>query len=204
MFRSIVFYLSLLSSNPAQEVALRQCGDPRWVAPPQVEANVFRGTVRMQCEVRTEGDGDYHQLASRYLESAVASGTVHDGPREATHEALPGTFLDLTVPIGQGGMNWVRSDTYFVTDVERFVGATLSKEISASGLAANVTRIDNAVRVQRTATRGTHRAEVEATVHVRRPALVPTDTFRSLVMSQTEGQVRDRGKETVDFVAANL
>lgn len=207
MVPSMVFLLSsLVSVSPVLPVsAVREsCGAPRWKSDPQVVSNVFRGTVTMRCDLTTAGEGDYRKLFDTYVKGTETEGTVHSGPVETTYENLPAVKFDLTLDVNEDGLQSVRTDTYLAGDDGHFVAAALSTQISATGLAANVIKMDNVLRVSRGTRQRTHGIQIEATTHVRKPLIVGVNQFKRIVMDRAEKAIREKGPSTARFVSESL
>lgn len=207
MVTSLSLLLSLLAPSPGALRAIdrAQCDEPKWKSDPVVVSKMFRGTLTMQCTIVTAGDGDYRKLAETYVRATTEKETVHSGPTETTYENLPGVSFDVTLEVNDEGMNSVRTDTYIVGDGEsHFVVAALSKEIDASGLAANVTRMDNTVRVARGSEPRSHVVNIETYTEVKKPLLIGVEGFKNIVMNQAETKMKAHGPETVAAVADAL
>ncbi len=207
MFPTLSLLAALMAANPhtGRNLERVDCDASRWQNPPQVVDKVFRGTLEMRCRITTATNGDYGKLADTFIRELEEQQQVHMGPTEKTFEGLPGVTYDVTMTINEEGMKWVRSNTFIGTDGEsRFVVSSESTKISATGLASNVIKMDNAARVQRDTTPGMHIVDIRTTANVRKPGIIGVATFKNIVIEQMKSQMQKKTPETLQAISDSM
>lgn len=174
------------------EPTLWECSSPKWVEPPTMEGGKFRGKIKGECLIQTREVNNYKKLAQGIAEEIVVeSKTVHSGPESEIYEELPSVVLDVTTAVNEQGLNSIRSDIHLPSDQDKYLAfITLSKKISATGLAAQLEKLNT--RTEMKLLDSTHHKMVLYNENwVNKPPLAPEGIFKKEVIKQIETNFRD-------------
>jgi hypothetical protein len=160
------------------------CGDTSWAKRPEVVNGKFEGKIQFTCTFKANQGGTLAQLETALGREIIENAkTVHSGPTTTTFQNLPATHFDATSVEKTGDMSaTIRSDIYFMQDgVDRFISATQSKEITASGVSKNLKSLNAGFEIKQVAA-GDYSASFYTEVQISKPSLVPTGLFKNMVM----------------------
>jgi len=156
------------------------CDTGKWLSQPELdEDGIFTAVRGSECIVTSPG-GKVLNL-DRYLLSRVGHGTtVNEGPIDEIYEGLPGVRYDLSMRLENDGNPMViRSDVHFATDQkERFIYASQSKDIEASGTAGYLQKITEKVLVV-ALPENRFQFSLASSIDVAKPWYAPSGTFKT-------------------------
>ncbi|HAR43082.1 MAG TPA: hypothetical protein DCS07_10720 [Bdellovibrionales bacterium] len=155
------------------------CQPAEWLSTPELKNGIFTAALTSECTVGAPG-GRVLNL-DQYLLDRVGQGTtIHEGPISETYADLPSIRYDLSMRLeNDGNPVTIRSDVHFATDrKDRFVYASASKDIEATGTASYLKKVTERVEVT-AQPESQFRFSVSSSIEVEQPWYAPSGAFKS-------------------------
>jgi len=179
----ILFPLTVgFHDKPTGALATWACQPEQWVGTPVLQDGLFMAEMAADCRITASIGSDLSLLERRLTEEAIHVETVHSGPTPGSFQGLDGVRFDVTVKDSISDMR-LRKDLFIVSNrVDRLIYASISKEISGSGSAALVKKLDVVLDITAQTTPGAFDVRMTDSLHLKRPWYAPNAKFKTEAM----------------------
>ncbi len=170
-----------------------QCDTAKWASAPTISGGLFDGRIDTECKFKANQGGTFAQLETALSREVIEKAEkIYSGPDATTYDGLAATHFDAEQTQKLDSLQAkVRADLHFATDGVRFVSATKSKVITATGMAKNLKSILTGCEIKGDGA-GNYTAHFFNQVQIAKPTLVPTSLFKSEVMKGMEESAEER------------
>jgi hypothetical protein len=182
------------------------CGAVAWTPNSGLNGALFDGGLVSDCTVKgTKGTG-FPTLQDFVVRKVTSESRVNAGPNSETYVGLPGVKYDVTLTIksSQGDVE-LRQDVHIATDnVNRLVFDSFSTDVSGTGYAEYLKRLDVTIDVIKTAKAGTYTIHVGNATQIEKPWFAPEGMFLEKIKPAMEQKFREIRDQVVPQIADNL
>lgn len=206
----VLMFLGTESFTLNQDVERAQptwsCGQIVWTQSAAIVDSHFVGAVSAQCQFQAQARTGISDLRNYLVEKTEKSKKVHAGPKAELYQSLDSHYYDVTREevFGSDTVS-VRADVHVASDLsKRLIYDAFSKSVSGTGYAAYLRQFDIKTAVVAAQKQHEYKLAIGIAVKVKKPALVPSSTFRDELKKQIEKMAPEVERSLIEEIQLHI